>query len=437
MIIYISIVALMKKNIKKSIIRNFLIASVGFGVAIAVVFRFVTPIFVDFKSPLHNTLFTIMCFVAGIFVGLFAAAIARITMINAIEGISKESKALAGGDLRRKIVLESHDVIGRMVQNFNDLAHKLKKTIQMIQESTTHLASSTTQISATLDSFAGNIQAQTAQTEEISSSIEELEKSSDVIENRTEFQFTNIKNLVAGLDHYSELVQEMAHEVQSGEKMVSFLSGHIQGGENSLDEMTQGMSKIAQSSEEIASALNIISEISDKTNLLSLNAAIEAARAGEVGRGFAVVADEVAKLAEQTSQGITQIDSLIQTSRQEVQRGMNNSQSTIHVMKQIIQGVEQITQMIENLSQSLNKQNDIAQKINRTADEDIVQRTTDIRQAIAKQKSEFNSILELLESIGNLAMQNSAASEEIAATSQSIVDMANDLKANTDFFEVN
>ncbi len=426
----------MFKRARTSIIRNFVLASVGFGIAIAVVFRLVAPLFVEFKSALHDTLFTIMCFVAGIFVGLFAAWIARLTMIKPIITIALESKELAYGNIRSRISICSHDTIGKMVSNFNLIIHRLKKIIRNIIISSEQLAFATTEISNNIENLSGNVQKQTAQSEEIAASIEEVEKSNQILTMRTNQQNEKIKELVSNLDEYTGIARQMSHEILSGENLMRGLTSKIGETESGLDRMNQGMENIVKSTREMVQALSIIREISDKTNLLSLNAAIEAARAGEVGRGFAVVADEVAKLADQTAQGISVINTHIQANDTELNRGLQDMKTTVGNIKTTITAMSKIHGMMNSLAGNIQQQSRITESINRTADEDISRQYEEIKFALSKQKSEFQSILELVNFINQDGMQNAASSEEIAASSQHIAELAVELKKISSYFRL-
>ncbi|WAA12915.1 methyl-accepting chemotaxis protein [Fervidibacillus halotolerans] len=115
-----------------------------------------------------------------------------------------------------------------------------------------------------------------------------------------------------------------------------------------IEDVAKTIDSLGKSSEKIAKIVYIVQEIADRTNLLALNSAIEAARAGEHGRGFAVVSKEVKKLAEQTKNSISEIQSIITTTD-------NDTKQVVHMVKEMQQLVYTGTNTFREGNESFHK----------------------------------------------------------------------------------
>ena len=108
-------------------------------------------------------------------------------------------------------------------------------------------------------------------------------------------------------------------------------------------ELREAMAKIRDTSNEIIHILKTIDEISDRTNLLALNASMEAARAGEHGRGFAVVASEISRLAEQTASNTRSIHDLLGAASQAILDGGERVSQSTHLMNDISTDIDRLS----------------------------------------------------------------------------------------------
>ncbi|XDD47486.1 methyl-accepting chemotaxis protein [Leptospira sp. WS39.C2] len=156
----------------------------------------------------------------------------------------------------------------------------------------------------------------------------------------------------------TRVTDEMTNLSKKAEELVVNTNHSIGTVKTSGDAIQSAYEKVElmnQMSENIKSAISIVEDISDRVNLLSLNASIEAARAGSMGRGFAVVASEVSRLADETAKNIEEIKRVVKLSQvasKESLESMKEIISTNNDVKSKFEEISQVAQMFGQTSET-------------------------------------------------------------------------------------
>jgi len=260
---------------KKSIIRNYLIYCLCFGISMGIIFRIVTPLFVTFKSNKHDIFFSAMCILAGICVGYLSYSIGKLTLFKTIKKVSSYLSDLSEGNFQHDFHIESNDEIGELTASLSNMVEKLRHVIRNIYKGV----------------------------EELELASEEISIHAQQLSHGTDKQAESSGIALQLMDHLSEFIHQNAdNAVRTAEKSVV--------SKDSLEQLIISADNSISSFNEIIKKVSIINEIAVQTNILSLNAAVEAARAGEHGLGFAVIADEVRKLSDRSKVAAKEISEI-------------------------------------------------------------------------------------------------------------------------------
>lgn len=127
-------------------------------------------------------------------------------------------------------------------------------------------------------------------------------------------------------------------------------------GSRHMEEMLKAMGEIQMSSSNISKVIQVIQDIALQTNLLALNASVEAARAGQQGKGFAVVAGEVRRLAVRSANAAKETTDMIEASLQRTRHGMSIAKTTSDAFNSILEGMEQVAELAERIAGAASEQ---------------------------------------------------------------------------------
>lgn len=161
--------------------------------------------------------------------------------------------------------------------------------------------------------------------------------------------------------------------------------------------------KLGEESKEILGIIQVISGISQQTNILALNASIEAARAGEQGKGFAVVAEQIQKLAEQTKRAVDDIGKIVTES-------VHNTDNAVSVMEQSVRLTETGMISIQEVGNSTS--------MITTSNEQMTAQIMEMDKTVENIRSHSNKVAASMDQVNVNTQNNYQAIEHVTAATQ-------------------
>jgi len=215
------------------------------------------------------------------------------------------------GDLTKRLTIQNNDEFGVLGTAFNRFVERIHTSIREVSSATGQVNEVALRVVAASNSSMFNSDQQASRTSSVAAAINQLGAAAHEIARNAAQASSQASDARSLAEDGQQVVDRSIAAMNQLSSMLSASSTNIE----SLNSKTVNIGQI----------LDVITSISQQTNLLALNAAIEAARAGEAGRGFAVVADEVRNLAHRTQESAQQVQTMIE----ELQVGARESVSTM------------------------------------------------------------------------------------------------------------
>ena len=261
------------------------------------------------------------------------------------------------GDLTRRLNVTGVKEAVVLSSHFNRFIDRLHITVKAVGEVADQLGGSVSGTTTIAQRSRDAIQRQANETGQVATVMEELSHS--------------FADTAGSANHALDSAKIACEQASEGQRQVNMSAESVSRLAEKIESGVASMERLAETSRNVIGVLTVISEITEQTNLLALNAAIEAARAGEQGRGFAVVADEVRMLAGRTQASAAEIGGILDTlnkdavqvmnimtdGRDQVQESVAQSQQVASSLGQITDAVKTILELNEQISSGAATQN--------------------------------------------------------------------------------
>ncbi len=325
---------------------------------------------------------------------------------EAILRLMDELGELAEGNLTINASV-TEDITGAVADSINYTVEELRSLVRGINNATVQMdkaASEAGQVSDTLQ------QAARRQTEEI-------EETSAAVVNLAQ----SVQKVSGNAAESARVAEQSLAAAEKGQQAVANAIASMNTLREQIQETSKRIKRLGESSQEIGEIVELISDITEQTNVLALNAAIQAASAGEAGRGFSVVAEEVQRLAERSADATKQIAAIVKTIQ-------SDTHDTVAAMEVSTQGVVEGAKLSDAAGQTLAEIGSVSKT--------LAELIADISSATHSQAESTAKVAETMQDIKTISAQTSTGTQQTAESIGGMKQLAQDLKNSVSGFKL-
>ncbi len=325
---------------------------------------------------------------------------------DAILRLMNELGDLADGDLTVTATV-SENITGAIADSINYTIEELRVLVGRINDAANRVTAATEIARQTSAELLSAAERQSVEIQEAGQSALDMARSMSEVSSNA-----------------AQSAQVANQSLQAAEKGTQAVQDSIKGMNeirNQIQETSKRIKRLGESSQEIGEIVELISDITEQTNVLALNAAIQAASAGDAGRGFTVVAEEVQRLAERSGEATKQIAAIVKTIQ-------TDTQDAVSAMEQSTQGVVEGAKLSDAAGQALAEIGQVSRDL-----AELIQRISSSTQS---QADSATQVAGLMQDILRVTEQTTAGTQRTASAVDELSALASELKGSVAGFKV-
>lgn len=374
-------------------------ADIGFTTCALVPMRVVTSQATEIRNMTIGLV--ILACVIVVIVGIFITA----GIENNMRRISRKFGDVAKGDLTVTVSAKGHDEFQDLAGSATNMIMNTKKLVNQVSNATGELevsAQNVGQASELIHEYSQDI---TRAIGEINEGMEEQSRHAQECVEKTDILSNEIQEVSHVVERVEKLVGETEGMINKGMEIVQVLGDRAGETTQMTVKVSESIESLRKESEIINSFVATITEITEQTNLLSLNASIEAARAGEAGRGFAVVAEEIRKLADDSAKAAGEIRNNVANITAQTQNSVESASQAKAMVELQTKAVEEVIAVFREMQERMGQ---------------LIEGLKDIVVSTEKADGERSAAVAAVKNISDII-------EETAGSAETVNDVANKL----------